>query len=941
MAFSYKLKCLAGVALWAMPTSLIAQTTQTEDPAERLETAAAQADAVPEVDVITVTGSRIRGNFQAPTPVQAIGTELIEQRGTTNIANVINELPAFTGTLTPTSTNLSSSLNGVNVLDLRGLGPNRNLVLINGRRGTPFNENGYVDLNSLPSLAVARVEVVTGGASAAYGSDAISGVVNLIFDETLQGLKLNAQYGISDEGDAENLRLSGAWGSNFGTDGRGHILIAADYDDNKGILRGDARAWQRRRPGLVGNPLDTGPDDGIPAFVIRDDTKLFLGTPNGVTLPLGFATDNLEFFPDGTVAPRVLGENIGGTNLMVGGSGATPIDRANLLIPTERYNVLVAAHYDVAEAITVFGEASYARSKSRGALVDALTFGDVVITPDNPYLPASVAALGEPFVLFRTFEEFDPITSVSDHRTYRFVGGLKGTLGKGWHWEVSGQHGQSDFGNDQENNLLVGNLVKAADAVRVGSDIVCRVNADANPANNDPSCVPINLFGKGSPSAAAIDYITATGVTDTRIRQTVFAAELSGELFGGWAGPILATVGAEHRRESLHRTVNAPNANEEFLIVNSQPLDGRFDVSEGFAEVAVPLLDGTMKADLNGAARYTHYSTVGDVVTWKVGMTFEPVSILRLRGTISRDIRAPSIGESFVKSVLDFRNISNPFIPGSPSNLTRTPITGNPDLTEEKATTKTVGAVLSLGHLRASLDWYNINLQGAIGRLAPQEIVNLCYAGNDALCDAITFNDDQTIYEVRSQNLNLGAYKVQGLDFEARYSTPLANGDLQLGALASYLIHKKIAPSGGMPIDRAGEVGGVSGFGMPEFKATVSAGYDARAWGVFVQARYIGGGVYDACPRDATNSNGCVYSPPEGLSEADNKVGAVVYLDMSAKYKLENVFGGSAELYAGIDNLLDRDPPIIPLDLISNSATNAAIYDVIGRKFYVGIRTKF
>ena len=921
MTFVHKLNILTGVAVCALTTPAFAQSAPSKEPVDR----AVPAQADDDDNLITVTGTRINGNFEAPTPVQSIGTELVEQRGSTNIANVINEIPAFTGTLTPASSNLNTRQNGVNVVDLRGLGTNRNLVLLNGRRATPFDEFENVDLNAVPSLAIQRVEVVTGGASAAYGSDAISGVINLILDEKLDGVKLNAQYGISDRGDAENLRLSFAGGGDF-ADGRGHFLIAADFDDNNGIPNGRARGWQRRSPAIVTNPLDTGASDGIPAYVFRDNAVLYVGSPNGVTIALGLPTDNLEFFPGGIARPRVLGD-IGGS-LMIGGSGARLGDLTALSVPAQRFNVLGAVNYDVSDGVSLFAEASFARSKSRGAVVSAFSFGDVVITPDNPYLPADVAALGAPVVLFRTFEEFDPITSASLTESYRFVGGLRGNFASNWQWEISGQYGRTDFSNKQFNNLLVGNLVRAADAVRVGNNITCRVNANADLTDDDPACVPINLFGKGSPSQGAIDYITGTGISDTRIEQSVFAGEIGGELFQGWAGPVLATVGAEHRTQKLHRTVNAPNANEEFLIVNAQPLDGKYNVTEAFAEIAVPLLEGPQKLDFNGAARYTHYSTMGNVVTWKAGMTFEPVDFLRLRGTISRDIRAPSIGESFVESVLLFGNLSNPFVAGGGTSLVATPLSGNPDLKEERAITKTAGAVFTFGRFRASIDWWNINLKGAIGSLNAQDIVNRCFAGEQDLCSLITFGPGQSLQEVRQQNLNLGSYKLQGIDFEARHSIDLGNGKLSLGAVASYLIHKKIAPSGGAPLDVAGEVGGRNTGGLPDFKANLSAGFETGSWGAFVQARYIDGGVYD------------VTFDGEDLSPKDNKIGSVTYVDLSIKYKLDSV-GTGAEIYAGVDNLFDRDPPVVPADFIVNSATNPAIYDVVGRKFYVGVRASF
>ncbi|MDT9600373.1 TonB-dependent receptor [Sphingosinicella rhizophila] len=929
MTFKSKFRGLAGVALWAMATPLVAQATQPDETAVPAETAEAAAEAAQEGETITVTGTRIRGNFEAPTPVQAIGEAMIEQRGTTNIANVINELPAFTGSVTPSSTTLSSRLNGVNVLDLRGLGPNRNLILVNGRRGTPFSEEGYVDLNSIPSLAIDRVEVVTGGASAAYGSDAVSGVVNLIFDDRLEGLKLNAQFGISDEGDNENYRLSGAWGTKFG-DGRGHFLIAGDYDKNKGIPRGTDREWQRLSPGVVAGT-------GGNAFQFLNNSKLFVGSPNGVTLPGGPA-GNLEFFPDGTARPRELGENIGATNLMTGGSGSQMANRTAIVIPTERFNVLAAAHYDISDGVTIFGEASYAQSKSRGGLVDAFRFG-IPIAPDNAYLPASVAALNTPIALFRTFEEVGTITSVSKNETIRFVGGLRGEFGNNWRWEVSGQYGQSDFSNDQENNLLKSNLSKAADAVRVGGNVVCRVNANASTTDDDPSCVPINLFGKGAPSQAALDYVFDTSVSDTRLKQTVFAAEIGGELFQGWAGPILGTVGAEYRKETLNRTVDASSAAQDFIIVNAQPLSGGFEATEAFAEIAIPILDGAQKLDFNGAARYTHYSSVGNVITWKAGLTFEPVDFLRFRGTISRDIRAPSISELFTYTLL-FGSVTNPedcVAPAKPTcgqtNLTQTPTVGNLGLNEEKATTKTIGAVLTLGGFKASVDYFDIKLNGAIGTLGAQQIVNDCFAGATELCSFISKDANGVITEVRQSFFNLDTYRLKGFDFEARYTTRLGNGTLGLGAVATYLMDKKIASPGGAVVDYAGEVGGVSGFGMPDFKATISANYDVGRFGFYAQARYIGSGVYDIAGP---------YSAPGGLSEEQNNVGSYIYVDLSARYNIGDLLGGGdTEIYAGVDNLFDRDPPIIPTDFISNVGTNASIYDVIGRKFFVGVRAKF
>ncbi|MEQ8516185.1 MAG: Plug domain-containing protein, partial [Chromatocurvus sp.] len=293
--------------------------------------ALAQDDTLEEV---TVTASRLRqSGYEAPTPVTTLDSDDMEVRGTTNIADIINELPGFTGSLTPTSTTVNSRQNGANALDLRGLGPNRNLVLVNGRRHVPFDEFGNVNINAIPSLAIDRLEVVTGGASAAWGSDAVSGVINVIYNKKLEGAKVNVQYGQSAEGDGEETRVALAFGTNFAND-RGHLLLAMDYTDNKGIPESRDRGWQQRHTGLLANSANTGPNDGIPQFLIADNAALYIGSPNGVTIGLGLPTDNLEFLPNGTAIPRDVG--IVGGNLMIGGSGAFLPDRSTTLIPQER-----------------------------------------------------------------------------------------------------------------------------------------------------------------------------------------------------------------------------------------------------------------------------------------------------------------------------------------------------------------------------------------------------------------------------------------------------------------------------------------------------------------------------------------------------------------------------------------------------------------------------
>lgn len=885
-----------------------------------------QAEDEIEVEEIVVSSSRIKkSGFEAPSPVTVLSVDDLEARGTTNVADILNELPSFSATRTPSSTVLNSRGNGTNAVDLRGLGGNRNLVLVNGRRHVPSDEFGNVDLNVIPTLAVKRIDIVTGGASAAWGSDAVSGVVNVIYDKNLEGLKLEAQYGVSGQGDAENYRLSMAFGSEVG-DGRGHVLIAADYNDNKGIPLATARDWALRHPGL----LAVG---GSPANIIRDNVSLFLASPNGVTLP-GGPLGNLEFLPDGTAIPRSLG-NIGGV-LMEGGSGSFLGDSAALLIPVERTNVMAAFDYDITEDVNFYFEGSAGQSNSTGALVDSFLFGQPIFS-GNPYLPASVQQTmddtGEgALVLFRTNSEFGPISSVSQTNNYRFVAGLNGDFDDNWSWDLYYQYGRTDFSNRQINNLIPGNMALAADAVLDpdSGNIVCA----AALSGVDPNCVPINLFGVGSPSQEAIDYVTGTSISDTQLKQQVVAASINGDLFEGWAGPITTAFGAEYRKESLKREVDDLSEQALFLITNAQPLEGDYDVKEVFGEVLVPILDEGatgQSLNFNGAVRYTDYSTSGTVVTWKAGLAYNPIRDLRLRGTISRDIRAPSIGEVFLKTLLLFGNIGNPFT----GNVDFATIlnTGNNDLKEESALTKTVGMVYSpewLDNFQVSVDWYDIDIEDAIQGVSSQSIVDECSAGNAEFCDLINFAPDNTVLEITNKLLNLGTFRVRGFDFEGRYMTEVGdNGTLGFKVLGSYVYAKDIAPDGSNEVNFAGEVGSASGFGLPKWKIRSNISYDNGGLGLFSQIRYVGAGKYN------------VQWGPAELADSENNIGAEIYVDMSARYRFEEGVLEGMEIFGGVNNVFDNEPPVIPLDFIGPTATNAVHYDVIGRSFYFGVRAKF
>lgn len=897
--------------------------------------AGAASDEPSAVEVITVTSSRLEvsGGFDAPTPTTTVSADDIVGRGLPNIADYLNELPAFLGTGTPTSQSFFTTSLGLNTLDLRGLGNNRTLVLVNGRRHVPTTAEGAVDINTIPMAIIQRVEVVTGGASAAWGSDAVAGVVNILLDDQFEGLRTSTQFGASTRGDAESTHASIAYGSSI-ADGEGHMVIAAEYQKSNGLDSQRARRIGREGWALAPNPADTGRSDGIPASMIVRNAGLLIGSEGGNVLGPG-PIAGIKFGPGGVMQPYDFGQGVQGT-WVIGGDGGF-VD-SQLVPDTDRMNLMATVRRSLNERTEVFFEGSYAQSSGSSNIVPPFGF-PIVIQANNPFVPSDFRSLLDAngitsFGLYRLNTDHGFIHTNQEVRTTTATLGVKGELGERWHWDVYGQWGQTT--NDlREKNLLVQNRLDAVDAVisPVTGEIVCRATLEGRASN----CAPLNLFGEGSPSQAAIDYVMGNAFSNQEITQHVAAATLRGELFEGWAGPVAIATGVEHRREQLARRVDDHSANADFLISNYQPLDGQIKVSEAFVETGVPLLSGQPFArslDLNAAIRYTDYSTSGTVNTWKVGMTYEPVESIRVRGTRSRDIRSPNIEELFSRGGLSFFTLNDPFTGTTP--FIRSLSSGNTALKEEVADTTTVGIVLQPGFLpglRASLDWYDINLKDRIGNLDLQEVVNLCFEGDAALCSLITRDGAGQIVEIRNTSLNIAESRYSGVDFELQYRhdlgdlLPAVGGELTFKLWGSYIDKMEFSPNGIDVLDRVGSLA-VNQPGAPEWRWDSSIGYDNGPFGFVTSVRYVGGGKY--------NANYTI----EDLSAKDNEVDPEVYVNMSTRYGLE-WRETAVDLFLGVNNVFDNQGPALPDGFISQRPVNAVLYDVLGRYVYGGVRLNF
>lgn len=893
--------------------------------------AAAQEEKM-ELEEIIVTGTRVaRTGFTAPTPTTVVDVEELARAGTGNIAAALNQLPAFRATFTPASRVLGTANVGGSFMDLRGLGTNRTLVLVNGRRHVAASASGQVDLNMIPQALVKRVDVVTGGASAAWGSDAVSGVVNIVLDDTFEGAKASIQTGISDEGDSEETVAAAAFGTSF-AEGRGHVTLSGEAFTGKGITDQTDRDWARPDYQTIANPLYAA-GNGQPRYLIAANVHQTNRTEGGLILGSG-VLGGQQFLPGGTLAPFVRSA-ISGAAYQVGGDGINQGKYNSLVAPYDRQNIMGTLRYDLTDNVRFRAETTYAASQSINEVTQSFNISTpYTITAENAFLSDSlrntmVSNRISSFTLGRINTDFGFMTSDVETNSFRQVAGLDGDFGDGWDWSAYYQYGRTRAKNVLHGNVNTSKLTKATDSVLVAGKAVCRVNADASTTNDDPACVPVNLFGYGSPSQGAIDYFTGDQLYDVRVFQDVAAADLKGEPFATWAGPVSTAVGFEYRKERVKVLTDPVSEASGFLIGNPKALKGDYSVKEGFAEMVVPLAKDTAFADeldFNAAVRLTDYSTSGSVTTWKVGTTYRITDEVLLRGTRSRDIRAPNVTELFTaqttsfSTVIDPKDNSSAFIPVYTG--------GNRNLAPEKADTFTAGIVLEpdfVPGLRLSLDYYDISIEGAIQTLSAQAIVTRCFNGNNALCSLVQRNSANAITSVSPLYVNLSSVKTEGLDLEAAYTMPLGDGRLTSRLLVNY-VSRLSTDDGVTAVDRAGEVGPGNN-GVPHWRSTASLTYALGGGSATVRGRYIGGGTYDNT-YTAADIN-------------DNHTGSVFLLDLAADYRLPDMGDVGFQVFANVNNVLDRDPPVLPSTFQNAFGTNPIIYDLVGRYFLAGLRVTY
>ncbi len=706
----------------AMLFALSAAPALAQTEIEETEEQETQSDAVPaaeSTDTIVVTGSRIRrAGFDTLQAATVISDDEIDVRGYTNIADALENTPGF-GVSDSSPVGTSQGTLGVaqTFVDFFGLGSQRTLTLVNGRRFVSSNTisgsgggaapGSQVDLNVIPASLVERVETVSIGGAPVYGSDAIAGTVNIILKDDFEGFEASAQYGVTDEGDAESRSVRALMGGNFGN-GRGNAVISAEYNEQEGLILSDRLSLHN----LVPNPLDAGPNDGIPAVMVVEDTRFAVLTEGGlpydnelfplagldlpgIVFPPVYDEPNyiydasgtpLQFGPDGNLVPFVTGEVVqaalGAPVLTDGGDGVDPADHFGLLSPTERTLINGIAHYDVTSWARAFIETSYAHTEGteqselyQYAAPAALGGPALTLSVDNAFLSegarSTIIANGlSDFNLNRNFNDIterDPGTTSVD--VYRFVGGFEGDFNafdRTWSWDVSYNYGRSESVSAL-TYINPDRLLLAADAVRnPQGEIVCASGGD---------CVPINLFGVDNFSDEAADYVSDRGRGTSVNTQQVLTANLTGDFSIGLPEPVGFNIGAEHREEN---GLFDPDATLEagILLLGSgvngfAGVEGGYQTDEVYGEVYVPIVTedqnfGFIRAlSAEGAVRYVDNSLTGGDTTWSAGGRFAPRAGrwsegLVFRGVYTHAIRSPAITELFLGSAPIATGVSDP-----------------------------------------------------------------------------------------------------------------------------------------------------------------------------------------------------------------------------------------------------------------------------------------
>ncbi|MEQ8207654.1 MAG: TonB-dependent receptor [Woeseia sp.] len=838
------------------------------------------------VEEIQVTGSRIRRDtFDSASPIAVMDSNDIDRSGLSAIGDLLQEMPIAGASLNQNSS--AGTAHGTSSINLRNLGSNRVLVLVDGRRwvsgaGTRGFRD-FVDLNTIPLAAVERIEVLKDGASAIYGSDAISGVVNIITRKNVDGMEVKLYTGATSEGDGQTRNVSLTLGS---SNDRSSSFVNVSFVEGEPIYTED-----RSFSAVPLNALSTTTAQG----------RYRLGP-----------SDSRRF----TLSDGANGADAGDFRLF-----SSPGDLYNgfhhnyLVGPRKLANLYAQGRYDVTDSITAVAHAMYNKRKSDQLFSEVsprIRGGDGMLIPaDHPYNPFGVELSGSNFEINRVLTAMGQRVNEQEVDTFRVGFALEGEVFEDWNWDVGYSYSENDATFISHNQINVDRL-----AVALGPNDRCAAAQ---------GCVPFNIFGDASlMTPAMLDYVRVNAKDRNGTSQDDFTFNITGDLFEMPAGPVGFAAGFEHRRERAYDTpdgeVNAPPTN--FSPANDRSTssaprigtNGQYELDEMYVEFSVPLFD-SLELDL--AARYSDYSSFGDTVNGKFGFSYRPTDSLHLRATFAEGFRAPSISELYAGArstnlpamdpCSDLLNsgasttvVANCTAQGVPANgsyvqntnaVTAT-VGANALLQPEESESMTIGVVYQPAwneNLNFALDWYDIDITDTITSLGTQRILDEC-ASFDRYCNLVTRDPaNGEILNVIDGGVNIGGTQVSGVDFSARYEMPDTRVGsftykLDLAYLDEYVLTIR-NPDGSLNVENlAGEQLFRENYARVRTNATVEWLRDS--WDFSWSGRYIHGTRED--------------------SDQGN-VDSAFYHDIQAGYQFNKY---DTRLTLGIDNLFDQDPPI-------------------------------
>lgn len=943
------------------------------------------------LDQVVVTGSRIvRQDYEATSPVFTVDRSALLNAGTHQIEQVLNELPQLVPNITVTSNN--PSLGGQASVDIRGLGAARTLVLLDGGPLQPSTTGGLIDLNTIPAGLIESIEIMTGGGSATYGSDAIAGVVNVKLRRDFEGVEIRAQGGQSAESDGQTQGASVMMGGNF-DGGRGNAVLFMSYDQRDEVFAG-ARAFSEVALGPQLTPLgSTTTPEGY--FVAASNNLPTQAAANAVWAQYGAAAGSVPnaswvgFNPDSSVFSRTGTVNFQGDTSDPGFNTAdytynySPVNY--LQLPLERRQVAAFGHVNMGDSAEVYARMMYTNYQASQELAATPVSSGIgsTIPVTNRFIPANLATLlasrptpGAVFTFAKRLADIGPRHVDNDYDVVQGLVGMRGDFkvaDRDWGWDVS-----AFWGHTQRTEIQLGNASRSRLQAAYN-------NPDALAANG---CTGFNPFGLGtiSPACAAAILVRASNITE--IEATGVTGVVTGELFDLPAGAVQTAFGIQYSETEANFKPDQFLASGDVVGFNAAlPVSGDINNTDYFAEVSVPILaniTGIQYLGLDAGYRYSDYNLAGTFDTYMMGLEYKPIETVKLRGSYQRATRAPNVFELFRPQSENFPAYRDPCWNGSPERTSTDPAVvagtnalcatqgvgtnfpqgnsqvralsgGNPDLDPEFVDTYTVGVVwqpdFGDNRLRVAVDWFSYKLDDVIGSVGASTIVTRCfnaqganssYDPNNFWCSLFGRNQAGIAEDVLQTDQNLGKRNVEGVDMQADFRRPIGPGEFHANLALTQLLNWERQEDSASPfvaVDGTITIEVAETF--PELKGVLNLGYTFSDYELGWAVRYIDG--MDVVNNDAArtlSSESCGTTPPPTcLTPLNTTVASYDYHRFTAGWRPTEAL----HIMVGVDNLFDKDPPIYTTNSRAGvqANTDPSTYDVLGRRYFMSASYKF